>query len=124
MSYLRFAFFIAGQQRLNLKDLSDVYSELYNVRAQWQTLGGILKVHPGSLDAILDQYRNVSHDCLREILRHWLKQVTPLPTWEVIVDALRKPEMNQAALARDIKAKHCPGIFTMIEVLYYTSPQT
>ena len=105
-------FVIAGQQRLNLQHLYDVYDELYEVRTQWRPLGGILRVDPATLGAISAQYRDIPDDCLRETLSYWLRQVNPLPTWEAIVKALRNPVIKQATLAQTIEAKHCPGMFT------------
>ena len=75
-----------------------------------------------SLDAIQIQYRDNSGNCLREVLSHWLKQLNPLPCWKAIVDALRSRVMNEAVLAEVIEKKTHPGMFTMIEVLYYTFP--
>ena len=116
-------FFIAAPQHLILEDLYDVYGELYEVRTQWRPLGGILRVGPANLDAVGAQYRDIPDDCLRETLSHWLKQVNPLPTWKVIVDALRNPMMEQAALAQNLEGRHCPGMFTcaMTEV-YFSNP--
>ena len=110
-------FSIAGPQPLSLEDLYDVYGELYGIRSNWYQLGYLLKVNTVSLDAIKSQYRAEPSGCLREMLVQWLRQVNTPHCWKAIVDALHSPVMAEVALADLIEKKHCPGMFTMIEVL-------
>ena len=48
---------------------------------------------------------------MREILKHWLKTaVSPRPTWEAVVTALRSPLVNEMSVAAQLEAKYCAPI--------------
>ena len=95
-----------------MDDLYDVLGQLYEVRAKWYDLGGSLKLKVSTLDAIKVEHHNAPEFCLRELLSHWLRQVTPRPCWNAIVFALRKPIMNESRLAEILETKYCSGMCT------------
>ena len=80
--------------------------ELNNVRAKWYDIGLQLRMSVGTLDAIKEQYDNLSH-CLREALKTWLKTSPSAPTWSNIVDALRSSTVGEVRLAADLEHKYC-----------------
>ena len=96
---------LAGQQ-LSINDLSVVMEELNDVRAKWYNIGLQLHVSVGTLDAIKEQYDDLSH-CLRETLKTWLKTSPSPPTWSNIVDALRSSTVGEVRLAADLEHKYC-----------------
>ena len=99
---------LAGQQ-LSINDLSVVMEELNDVRAKWYNIGLQLHVSVGTLDAIKEQYDDLSH-CLREALKTWLKTSPSAPTWSNIVDALRSSTVGEVRLAADLEHKYCLSI--------------
>ena len=79
--------------------------ELNNVRAKWYNIGLQLHVSVGTLDAVKEQYDDLSH-CLRETLKTWLKTCPSAPTWSNIVDALRSSTVGEVRLAADLEQKY------------------
>ena len=96
---------LAGQQ-LSVNDLSVVMEELNDVCVKWYDIGLQLHVSVGTLDAIKEQYDDLSH-CLREALKTWLKTSPSAPTWNNIVDALRSSTVGEVRLAADLQHKYC-----------------
>ena len=89
--------------------LSTVRNEIHAVRAKWYDSGIELKVDVSTLKTIESMYSN-SKDCLREVITEWLKAVHPKPTWRSLVDALRKPVVDESKLAAVIEGKYCSCI--------------
>ena len=65
-----------------LRELSETVS------ADWEDIGLILKLAPGSLDIIKINYPSHAKKCFREMIKLWFKQVDPLPSWTTIIDAI------------------------------------
>ena len=55
------------------------------------------------LDAIKTSYGDNLTQCFTEMLTLWLKQANPLPTQRALVEALRKPAVNQNQLAQRVE---------------------
>jgi len=68
-----------------------------------------LKVDVSTLKTIESMYSD-SKDCLREVITEWLKAVHPKPTWRSLVDALRRPVVDESKLAAVIDGKYCSCI--------------
>ena len=90
---------------LNIDHLGDVQEELYEARTKWYDISLALKVPVTTLDSIGGQFDNHS-DKLRETLKVWLKTATE-PTWQNVVDVLKRRVVGEPKLASDIEAKHC-----------------
>ena len=90
-------------------DLSTVRHELHDARTKWYDIGVELKVDISTLKTIESMYSN-SQDCLREVVTEWLKAVHPKPTWRSLVDALRRPVVDESKLAAVIEGKYCSCI--------------
>ena len=84
-------------------------NEIHDARTKWYDIGIELKVDVSTLKTIESMYSN-SKDCLREVITEWLKAVHPKPTWRSLVDALRKPVVDESKLAAAIEVKYCSCI--------------
>ena len=63
--------------------------------AEWQGIGILLGVDPDTLE-IIKQDEEKCHSCLREMLRKWLKQQTPTPTWHSLVKVVEMYDQTKA----------------------------
>ena len=91
--------------------------EFNNIRSKWYEIGLQLGVSVGTLNAIKKDYHSTS-DCLRETLTIWLKTSPSPPTWNNIVDVLRRSTVGELRLAADLEKKYC------LTPSYYYSPHT
>ena len=84
---------------------SDLLKELLNkVSADWEDIGLALDLEQGQLSAIRSDHRE-SNKCFREMLKLWLKQIEPPPTWSAIIDAIRI--LQHESLAEVLRKKYC-----------------
>ena len=110
-------------------DLSTVRNEIHAAQAKWYDIGIELKVDISTLKTIESMYSN-SKDRLREVITEWLKAVHPKPTWRSLVDALRRPAVDEAKLAAVLEAKYCScitegqGNYTLLPRAIYSSCNT
>ncbi len=72
---------------LTTSDLKKVRNYLWEVRTKWFDIGIELNLKPDQLDVIKCDHSNVQ-DCYTQMLREWLAQIDPLPTWSALVVAL------------------------------------
>ena len=77
---------------------------LSKVSADWEDIGLALELKEGQLSAIKSDHRD-SNKCFREMLKLWLKQVEPPPTWSAIIDAIDILEYE--SLAEELRKKYC-----------------
>ena len=84
---------------LTKKDLVKVRGLLYDVRRKWYDIGLELGIPATELDNIKIQYHNDLDDCLREVVRMWLKSCDIPPTWQALANALQAKAVNEKALA-------------------------
>ena len=84
---------------------SDLLSELLSkVSADWEDIGLILELKEGQLSAIKSDHHE-SKKCFREMLKLWLKQVEPPPTWSAIIKAIHI--LKYESLAEELRKKYC-----------------
>ena len=84
---------------------SDLLKELLSkVSADWEDIGLTLELKEGQLSAIRSDHRE-SNKCFREMLKLWLKQVKPPPTWCAIIEAIRI--LQYESLAEELRKKYC-----------------
>ena len=81
-----------------------MYKELLPVSAKWYDLGLELDLSSDTLDNIKSTFGE-NNDRLRECVKIFLKQVSPVPTWEVIVKALAEPHVGYSHLAQELADK-------------------
>jgi len=91
---------------MDLEDLSTVLNEIHDARTKWYYIGIELKLDVSTLKAIESKYSDCK-DCLREVIMVWLKAVQPKPTWRSLVDALRRPVVDESKLAEVLESKCC-----------------
>ena len=77
---------------------------LSKVSADWEHIGVILELKEGDLSAVKSDHHD-SKRCFREMLRLWLKQVEPPPTWSAIIDAIHI--LQYESLAEELRKKYC-----------------
>ena len=78
-----------------MKDLPEVMRAVFEARAKWCDIGLELKIDPGSLDAIQAENSRSVQDCLRSLLKIWLRRHQPEPTWGALIEALKSPLVNE-----------------------------
>ena len=91
---------------LNQDDVPDVVCEILDVRTKSDKFGRVLKLPKATVDSIYQQYSD-PQDRLFAVIDEFVKQVEPLPTWRVIVEALMNPLIGQHRLAQEIESKYC-----------------
>ena len=70
-------------------ELKDLLKELYTKAAgKWEDIGILLGIEPGRLDAIKTAENHTAQSCLREMLKIWLKRISPPPSWSAIAEAV------------------------------------
>ena len=69
-------------------ELKDLLKELYSKASKWMSIGVLLDVDKGRLDAIKTAENHAPDDCLCEMLAIWLNKVSPPPSWAAIADAM------------------------------------
>lgn len=79
--------------------------ELTNrVSAKWEELGISLRLESGLLEIIKKDNPNDCRACLRVMLKEWMKQVDPPPSWSAIIEAVK--DCGYSLLARTLRNKH------------------
>ena len=86
-----------------IPDLKDLFKELYNTADKWEDIGILLGIQPGRLDAI-KMSESKAQSCLREMLKIWLKNVSPPPLWSAIADAVES--LGDQELATRLRRKY------------------
>lgn len=75
------------------------------VCAKWYDFGLELDITSDTLDNIKSTFQENS-ERLRECVKIFLKQSSPMPTWEIIVKALAEPNVGYADLAMKLKGEY------------------
>lgn len=55
----------------------------------WHNIGVLLGVPDLTLESIEEHYSSDSQHCVREMLKSWLKQTDPPPSWKDLADAVK-----------------------------------
>jgi hypothetical protein len=91
---------------LELADLNDVESALWDARAKWRSIGSCIGVDEGTLDTMKGKDDGEN---LNGVLSHWLKGVynpkeknSKPRTWHTLIEALRNKVVNEAAMAKKL----------------------
>ena len=61
---------------------------LLPIAADWQNIGVFLQISDSDLKQIESDYSGCCRDCVREMIRKWLKQVNPAPSWKNLAEAV------------------------------------
>ena len=92
-------------------DFNAVFSALQGKAAKWELIGIALKLSPDELDIIkvnstagVDQCRK----CLLRVLQQWSNRENPRPTWRVVIEALKRSQVGEEALAKKLEDRFAP----------------
>jgi hypothetical protein len=86
-------------------ELKDLLKELYTKASdKWEDIGILLGIDPGRLDAIKTAENHIPQSCLREMLKIWLKGVSPPPSWAAIAEAVEL--LGDQNLANQLRTKY------------------
>ena len=86
--------------------LPDLLKELFGtVASNWENIGILLGIDDGLLSKIKADNHGESGNCLREMLRVWLKKVDPPPSWNLLVDTLKS--LGEEKLAEELRKRYC-----------------
>ena len=96
-----------GDETLTPNDAVKVLEELLPAQNHSHMLCLKLGLPLHEVEGIQSNYHD-SRDRLLKVISQFLKQEQTVPTWRVIVDALRSPVVNLPALAKRVEATHFP----------------
>ena len=96
---------------LVIDDLGNLQNDLHGISSKWHNLGVQLHIEPGDLDNIKTEVIT-QVECLREMLKIWLKQIDPYPTKIALVKALKRPVINEQRLAQQLQEKYTTDVAT------------
>ena len=86
-------------------ELKDLIKELYTRASdKWEDIGILLGIEPGRLDAIKSAENHTAQSCLREMLKIWLKRVSPHPSWTAIAEVVEL--LGDQSLADHLRTKY------------------
>ena len=77
-----------------------MFRHLLPLSKEWKNIGTLLEIPSGTLDRISCDEQS-TNDRLREMLKEWLKQSNPQPTFKRLIEAVKQfnssmaDEMNQ-----------------------------
>ena len=84
-----------------------MFSALHTVCHKWFNIGLQLDV-PKSRLKIIETDRLGSEERMRTMLDYWINNATnPLPSWEVLVGALKAPTVGESRLAKELEERYC-----------------
>ena len=80
--------------------LGELFSKLYPVRAKWYNLGLGLGISCNDLDAIKKDCKEDTGECLKEVLKLWLK--SQHPGIADLIKSLSEPIVGESQLAKEL----------------------
>ena len=87
--------------------LKTVFNALHSVCHQWFSIGLQLDVPISRLN-IIETDKPGAEEWMSIMLNYWLNNATdPLPSWKVLVNALKAPEVGKSRLVRELEDKYC-----------------
>ena len=113
-------------ETLTPDDAGKILEDLVEAQNHAHLLGLAMKLKPHDMEAIQATYKQPKNQLL-QVIKVFLQQVEPRPTWRVIVEALRSPAVNLQALARRVEVAHFPDPTATRDVVAETtgmSPST
>ena len=75
---------------LTIDNIKEILDQTWQYRAQWKFIGIELGIDTGTLDAIDKDYKKAD-DCLTNVIKIWLRNMTPRPTKRTLTRALESP---------------------------------
>ena len=87
---------------LSIDNLGDVLEAVWEARSKWYNIGLKLGVSVGTLDSISKAANQNPDDCLTAMIKDWLRNGKPKPTWAAVAKALKSPMVGYAQLAEQL----------------------
>ena len=84
--------------------LKQLTRELKPNAANWEDIGIQLDIDDGELQVIKSDNAGDNRACLREMLRIWLAQTSPAPSWSTIIEAVKY--LGDQKLASRLRIKY------------------
>lgn len=75
----------------------------------WQIIGTLLEIPETTLDQIEGDHRDSVRNCIREVIKSWLKQVDPPPSWKSLAEAVHEVNPRLAKEIIDRAVNTDPG---------------
>ena len=107
MVVMRILFFTTITLPVGLKDLPFLHRELHQVSHMWYSLGVQLEIPIGTLKRIKLENDQIT-ECLLEMLTVWLQCANPPPTWNILIEGLESPPVDERLVAQQLRDKYCP----------------
>ena len=96
-----------AQARPEPPRLTTLLNKLTNqVSAKWEEIGTSLRLESGLLEIIKKDNPSDCRACLRVMLKEWLKQIDPPPSWVAIIEAVK--DAGYRPLATTLRDKYLP----------------
>ena len=95
-----------GKKILTPHHVVEVVETILPAQSKYREIGVMLGLPTHVLDAIDHKFHNHGQpDRLLQVILMFLKQ-TEIPTWRLIIDALRSPTVNFLQLAKEVETAH------------------
>ena len=98
----RIDYYILAVGCLGINDLGDVLEAVWKAREKWYNIGLKLGILPGTLDAISKTANQNTDDCVSAMIKDWLKNGKPKPSWAAVAKALKSPMVGYEHLAEQL----------------------
>ena len=85
-----------------MNDLRDVQKVVWEARSRWYNMGLKLGTSPGTLNAIRLTERDDPDLCITHMIKDWLNNGNPQPTWAAVAKALKSPIVGYGYLAEQL----------------------
>ena len=89
---------------LSINDFDVVLEAIWDARVEWFNLGLALGISITDMQVIKEEAGPSVEACFRAIIKSWLTQEEPRPTWAAMVKALQSPMVMFGNLAARIQA--------------------
>ena len=106
--------FFSFADNLGPDDLCNVMEAIYSVHPKWYNIGLKLHISFPTLDGIKANFK-MTDECLREMLKQWLTQISPPPCWSGLVEALSSVLVGEKRLAEQIHTQYCVPPHNVVE---------
>ena len=105
---------------LGINNLSDVLETVWEARSKWYNIGLKLGTSSGTLDSISSKGRDDPDLCITPMIKDWLNNGNPQPTWAAVAKALKSPMVGYGHLAEQLPVwTYCRFLFIVLcKILY------
>ena len=87
---------------LTIDNLGDVLEAVWEARSKWYNIGLKLGTSAGTLDSINKATNQNPEDCITSMIKDWLNNGKPKPTWAALAKALKSPMVGYEHLAEQL----------------------